>query len=55
MTNNVTPQKVYCLLTNGPQFAHVEVFNRDGKLVSVSATPFIVCHWAQRCGERRYD
>jgi len=24
----------YCLLRNGPQFAQVGVFNRDGKLVS---------------------
>jgi hypothetical protein len=55
MTNNMPPQKAYCLLMNGPQFAQVEVFNHDGKLVSVSATPFIVCHWAQRCGKRRYD
>jgi len=36
------PRKAYCSLTNGPQFAHAEVFNRDGKLVSVSATKFIV-------------
>jgi len=55
MTNNMPPQKAYCILTNGPQFAHVEVFNHDGKLVSVNATPFTVCQWAQRCGKRRYD
>jgi hypothetical protein len=29
--------KVYCLLSNCGQFAHFEVFNRDGKLVSVGA------------------
>jgi len=39
---NMPPQKAYCLLKNGPQF--VEVFNRDGKLVSAGATPIIVCH-----------
>jgi len=55
MTNIMPPQKAYCLLTNGPQFVQFEVFKRGGKLVSVSATPFIVCHWAQRCGKRRYD
>jgi hypothetical protein len=31
----------YCLLSNGFQFLHIEVFNRDGKLVSVSAIPVI--------------
>jgi len=25
------PDKAYCLLSNGPQSAHLEVFNRDGK------------------------
>jgi len=25
------PRKAYCLLSYGPQFAHVGVFNRDGK------------------------
>jgi len=29
------PHKTCCLLRNGPQFAQVGVFNRDGKLVSV--------------------
>ena len=29
----------YCLLSNGFQFFHIEVFNRDRKLVSVSAIP----------------
>jgi hypothetical protein len=55
MTNNMPPHKAYCLQMNSPLFAHVEVFNRDGKLVSVSATLFIVCHWAQQCGKRWYD
>ena len=27
------------LFSNGPEFAHVEVFNRDGQLVSVNAIP----------------
>jgi len=26
----------YCLLSNGPHFVHLEVFNRDGKLVSLA-------------------
>jgi len=32
---------------------HVEVFNFDGKLVSVGAVPVVgcVCYWAQRCGK----
>jgi len=33
------PTEAYCLLSNGPQFAHVEVFNSDGKLISLSAIP----------------
>jgi hypothetical protein len=35
------PYKAYYLLSNGPQIAHVEVFTRNGKLVSVSAIPVI--------------
>jgi len=41
----VTPppsNEAYCLLSNGPQFAHVGVFNLDGKLVRVSTIPVIV-------------
>ena len=44
----------YCLLSNGPHFVHLEVFNRDGEIVGVSANPVIVknvCLWAQRCGK----
>jgi len=26
-----TPYNINCLLSNGSQFAHVEVLNRDGK------------------------
>jgi hypothetical protein len=47
MTNNMPPQKAYCLLTNGPQFAQVKVFNRDRELDSLRAIPFIVCNWAR--------
>jgi len=28
---SVPPHKAYCLVSNDPQFAHVEFFNRDGK------------------------
>ena len=35
-------QKAQGLLSNGPQFVHIGVFNRDGKSVSVSAIPVIV-------------
>jgi len=31
------PYKANCILSYGPQFNHVGVFKRDGKLVSVSA------------------
>jgi len=34
--------KSYYLLSNGLQFVHVEVFSREGKLVSVSAIPVMV-------------
>ena len=34
--------KTYYLSSNGPCFVHVEVFNRDGKLVSVSLIQAIV-------------
>ena len=46
-------KRAYYFLSNGPQFAHVGVFNRVGKLVSVSANPVTVqgvCLRAQRCG-----
>jgi len=36
------PIEAYRLLSNGPQFVHVEVFNSDRKLVCVSAIPVIV-------------
>jgi hypothetical protein len=36
------PIEAYCHWSKGPQFVHVEVFNNDGKLVSVSAIPIIV-------------
>jgi len=38
----MTLLKAYYVTRNGPQFAHVGVFNRDEKLVSVSATPVTV-------------
>jgi hypothetical protein len=44
--------EAYCLLSNGPQFVHVEMFNSEGKFVSLSAIPVIVegvRYWAQRC------
>ena len=34
--------EAYSLFSNGPQFVHVDVLNRDGTLVSVSAIPIIV-------------
>jgi hypothetical protein len=34
--NVKTPHKAYCLLSNGPQFAHVDVFNRDGKSLALA-------------------
>jgi len=33
------PVKVYCLLSNGPRFAQVDIFKPDGKIVCVSAIP----------------
>jgi len=47
------PHKGFCLLSYGPQLAQVGVFNREGKLVNVSAIPFTVqavCYWTQRSG-----
>jgi len=41
-SQSYAPHTAYCLLRNGPQFAQVGVFNRDGKLVSVSAIPVTV-------------
>jgi hypothetical protein len=34
--------KAYCLLSIGPEFVHVDVFKRGGKLGSVSAIPVIL-------------
>jgi hypothetical protein len=30
------PYKAYCLLSSGSQFAHVAVFNRDGKSLALA-------------------
>jgi len=34
--------KAQCLLGNGPEFLHFDIFNRGGKLGSLSAIPVIV-------------
>jgi hypothetical protein len=34
--------EVSCLLSNSPQFVHVEIFNHNSKLISKSPIPVIV-------------
>jgi len=36
------PIEAYCLLSNGPPFVDLDVFNSEGKPASVSAIPVIV-------------
>ena len=48
------PIETYCLLSIGPQFVHIEVFNRDRKLVSLNTITGIVysIHYCDKqCGK----